>query len=137
LLTNNNVVKELEIDIAIMNSSAQTSDIIEAPELSTQALSGRATWDDRGNSVWEWQTAPGVYSREISSQQLQALEAADLHLEDALPKEIVAYSSWKRGYANVFTRMPSQSSELVMPNRRKEAKTGTFDRFLKRIGLPA
>lgn len=120
-----------------MNSNVHKNDIIDAPEFKHRALSGRATCDDRGNSVWEWQTAPGVYSREISSQQLQALEASDLHLVDSVPSHIAAYTAWKRGYADVFCRAPNRSTELVMPARRKETKARAFDRFLKRLGLPA
>jgi len=33
----------------------------------------------------EWQTAPGVYSRDISSQQLQALQATELRVIDSAP----------------------------------------------------
>lgn len=120
-----------------MNIRAHQHDFIDAPELTTQALSGRPTWDDKGNSVWEWQTAPGVYSRDISSQQLQALQASHLSLEEATPHHVTAYSTWKRGYADVFTPMPGHSMELVMPVRRAVMKTGAFERFLKRLGLPA
>lgn len=48
-----------------------------------RAGSGRIAWDERGNGIWEWQTAPGIYSREISAQQLLSLQAVDLELVDA------------------------------------------------------
>jgi hypothetical protein len=58
-----------------------SADLIEAPDLvTTNARSGRAASDDRGNNIWEWQTQPGVYSRDISSQQLQQFEAPHLQL---------------------------------------------------------
>lgn len=113
-----------------MNSNVLHQDIIDAPEFRQQGLSGRATWDDRGNSVWEWQTAPGVFTREISSQQLQALEAVGLHLVDSAPGHIAVYTAWKRDYS------AASVNELVMPARRKQIKAGGFDRFLKRLGLP-
>ena len=30
--------------------------------------SGRVGYDERGNSVWEWQLETGVYSRDVSTQ---------------------------------------------------------------------
>lgn len=56
------------------------TDIVDAPDLFTSTGTGRATVDERGNSVWEWQTAPGIYSRDISAEQFQALQAPHLTL---------------------------------------------------------
>lgn len=123
-----------------MNNKAHNNDdFIEAPEFKHHALSGRASWDARGNSVWEWQTAPGVYSREISSQQLQALQATELRVIDSTPGHISVYTAWRRTYADAFARSPNQCNELVMPMRRKDTgiKARAFDRFLKRLGLPS
>lgn len=44
--------------------------------------SGRISYDDRGNSVWEWQLETGVYSRDISTQRLKKLELDDLSIAD-------------------------------------------------------
>lgn len=123
-----------------MNANAQTNhDLIEAPEFKHHMISGRASLDDRGNSVWEWQTAPGVYSRDISSQQLQALQATELRVIDSTPGHVSVYTAWRRHYADVFARAPHHSTELVIPSRRKGhgITTRAFDRFLKRLGLPA
>jgi hypothetical protein len=59
-------------------------DVIDASELldDPEQRSGRAVWDERGNSIWEWQTQPGVYTRDISDHQLQQLEASHLTLVD-------------------------------------------------------
>src|SRR4051794_6895833 len=35
------------------------------PEPSEQKRTGRVSFDDRGNSVWEWQLETGVYSRDV------------------------------------------------------------------------
>ena len=114
---------------------AQTTDLIEAPDLHTATGSGRATWDERGNSIWEWQTAPGVYSREISAQQLQALAANNLHLMDGVEHtEATLWSRNARRTQNVRTR---QATELVMPSRAHRPAQSGFDMFLKRMGLPA
>jgi hypothetical protein len=41
--------------------------------------SGRAVFDE-GRTVWEWQTATGVFERHVSDEQLSRLEASDLRL---------------------------------------------------------
>jgi hypothetical protein len=35
--------------------------------------SGRAVFDKRGNATWEWQVAPGVYSRDVGTSTLKIL----------------------------------------------------------------
>jgi len=62
--------------------SVEAMDVIDASGLFrvTGLRSGRAAWDDRGNSIWEWQTQPGVFTREASDHELKALEAAHLSL---------------------------------------------------------
>lgn len=44
--------------------------------------SGRAGFDERGNSVWEWQLETGVYSRDISTQRLKKLDLDDLSIAE-------------------------------------------------------
>ena len=46
--------------------------------------SGRAVFDE-GRTVWEWQTATGVFERHVSDEQLSRLEASDLRLVDQSP----------------------------------------------------
>lgn len=100
-----------------------TADVVDAPDLRVATGSGRATWDERGNSIWEWQTAPGVYSREISSQQLHALEATELSLAEVAPLE---------GEVTLWSRNTKQVAQ-----RNKRTPSYSFDTFLKRLGLPA
>ena len=51
---------------------------------------GRATWDDRGNSTWEWQTQPGIFTRDVDTQQIRAL-GDHLKLEEA-PRSSVRFA---------------------------------------------
>lgn len=44
--------------------------------------SGRISYDDRGNSVWEWKLETGVYSRDITTQRLKKLELNDLSIAE-------------------------------------------------------
>jgi hypothetical protein len=45
------------------------------------ALSGRPAFDHRGTTVWEWQTAPGTFSRDASTTRVMRLQSPDLSLE--------------------------------------------------------
>lgn len=47
-----------------------------------EKTSGRVSFDARGNAVWEWQTATGVYGRDVDTKRLKKLEAKDLKLLD-------------------------------------------------------
>ena len=62
--------------------SVEAMDVIDASGLFRAPVlrSGRATWDDRGNSIWEWQTQPGVFTRDVSEHDLKALEDTNLRL---------------------------------------------------------
>jgi hypothetical protein len=44
--------------------------------------SGRVSFDERGNSVWEWQLETGVYSRDVSTQKLKKLELDELSIAE-------------------------------------------------------
>jgi hypothetical protein len=42
--------------------------------------SGRAVESDRGHTVWEWQTATGIFQRDVTDEQLRRLEAPELKI---------------------------------------------------------
>jgi hypothetical protein len=44
--------------------------------------SGRAATDERGNTVWEWQTATGTFKHDIDTQQLKRLQNDELSVTD-------------------------------------------------------
>lgn len=44
--------------------------------------SGRVGYDERGNSVWEWQLETGVYSRDVNTQKLKKLELGELSIAE-------------------------------------------------------
>ena len=47
--------------------------------------SGRAVFDNQGRASWEWQTATGVFETDVTSEQLQGLEAAGLAVVESEP----------------------------------------------------
>jgi hypothetical protein len=54
----------------------------KSPAVGGEKRSGRAGFDERGNSVWEWQLETGVYSRDVSTQKLKKLELGELSIAD-------------------------------------------------------
>lgn len=58
---------------------------IEAPEGTRERKSGRAVFDE-GRTVWEWQTATGVFERHVSEEQMARLEASGLQLVEQAPQ---------------------------------------------------
>jgi hypothetical protein len=94
--------------------------------------SGRAVFDE-GRTVWEWQTATGVFERHVSDEQLARLENANLQLMEpgfegrAIYGETgsqTAYNARKQ----VFVGRPAP----VAPG----TSTGTFRQFWRRL-LPS
>src|SRR5262245_9080606 len=45
--------------------------------------SGRTVFGDDGRGVWEWQTSTGVFSQDITDEQLGRLEAQNLEVMDS------------------------------------------------------
>lgn len=107
-----------------MSSKQPSSDVIDAPNLTTTTRSGRAAQDERGNSIWEWQTAPGVFSREISAQQLEALEATNLSVLDLDHASVRPVS----GHLHV--------GSIGRRQQRKADYKSAFDKLLSTLGLP-
>lgn len=95
-----------------MNSD-YSNDVIDVPATARDHSSGRSACDDRGNSVWEWQTAPGVYSRDADTQRVKALQIADLELVDAQAP----------GHERVFSVSPARDcpsrAGISLPDRGK------------------
>ena len=58
--------------------------------------SGRAVFDNQGRASWEWQTATGVFQTDVTNEQLQSLEAADLAVVESEP-ETTSGRVWGNG----------------------------------------
>lgn len=64
------------------NTPGKTQPGETPPDTEDGNRSGRISYDERGNSVWEWQLETGVYSRDISTQRLKKLDLNDLSIAD-------------------------------------------------------
>jgi hypothetical protein len=78
--------------------------------------SGRVSYDERGNSVWEWQLETGVYSRDISTQRLKKLDLDDLSIADTAIQQRPSGTAGFNPYDN-----SSSTRGNVGPARGKES----------------
>lgn len=44
--------------------------------------SGRVTFDERGNAVWEWAMSTGIFGRNVDTKRLKKLEAHELKIAE-------------------------------------------------------
>ena len=97
----------------------------EKPTAQEERKSGRAVFDG-GRTVWEWQTATGVFERFVSEEQLSRLEASNLRL--------VEQNSHEAGCA-IYGAEP-EGRRVVSPRQRKKVSAvtvGAFRQFLRRL----
>lgn len=100
----------------------------------TERKSGRAVFDQSG-TVWEWQTATGVFERHVSEEQLARLEATELQLvEHSVPNTGRAiYCSEQNARTvrkQVFVARPTRSVRVA-----PVTPIGAFRQFLRRLVL--
>lgn len=55
-----------------------------------QRKSGRVSFENDGRSIWEWQTATGVFTRNVTTDELMRL--SDVELQIVEPSAFVAES---------------------------------------------
>lgn len=79
---------------------------------SGEKRSGRVAFDDRGNSVWEWQLETGVYSRDVNTQRLKKLELDELSIEDTAAHQRPAFGPDGKpgGGFNPYNTAPKSNS---------------------------
>lgn len=127
-------VKNRTVASSIEDADMKSNDnnVIDAPTITRDCSSGRAAWDSRGNSVWEWQTAPGVYSRNADTQRVKALQVADLELlETKAPDgERVFCVSAAQDYPS-GAGMNSPSRGTILPEQ-NPPRTGLIKRLIGR-----
>jgi hypothetical protein len=90
--------------------------------------SGRAVFDE-GRTVWEWQTATGVFERYVSDEQMSRLEASDLRLAEQVPADEgrVIYGSRQLGRKELSTE------RVFSPRRRAAPLGGGLRQFWRRL----
>ena len=88
--------------------------------------SGRASFDADGRSIWEWQTATGVFERNVTDAQREKLEDTTLSIvEDAPPPGTSIYGS----------TVPMKAAVRTRNTRARSVDSSTvLSRLLKRFG---
>jgi hypothetical protein len=94
-----------------------------------QRKSGRAVFD-QGHTVWEWQTATGVFARDVSEEQMSRLEASDLCLVEQSPPA-------KDSGQAIYGSSPVSRQEAITRNRAPvpRANVGAFRQLWRRLVL--
>lgn len=100
-------------------------------EAAPQRKSGRAVFDEYGGTVWEWQTATGVFERHVSEEQLSRLEASDLQLVEPLPPAKDAGNA-------IYGSLPLVRNDTIARKRPAASRpnVGAFRQFWRRL-VPA
>jgi hypothetical protein len=108
----------------------------EKSKLSTSASdrkSGRAVFDE-GRTVWEWQTATGVFQRQVSDEQLARLENAGLQLvEQASDTGRAIYNADQTGSQKAYGKQVFVGRPTPVV---RTAPAGTLRQFWRRL-LPS
>ena len=87
--------------------------------------SGRATFDADGRSIWEWQTATGVFERDVTSEQLAKLEDSNLALIEDDPAN---------GTTTVYGNVAPAKARTRSAAPVKPVTSTVLSRLLKKIG---
>lgn len=102
----------------------------QSSEEKSERKSGRAVFDD-GRTVWEWQTATGVFERYVSEEQLARLEAANLRLVDPSHQDtgkfIYGEHQARQTRKQVLLARPAPGRAVPVERR------GAFRQFLRRL----
>ncbi len=62
--------------------------------------SGRVAYDDRGQPVWEWRVATGVFSRDVDTKQMRQIqEEASAKLQDEPSPRSVGFDPYSTATA--------------------------------------
>lgn len=107
-----------------MSQSREESKVASsAPE----RKSGRAVFDD-GHTVWEWQTATGVFERHVSDEQLARLEAAGLRLIEPTHQD-----TGRVMYGAAAARQAYATRKQVFVARPAAERFGALRQFWRRL----
>jgi hypothetical protein len=96
----------------------------------TRNNSGRVTFDDRGNAVWEWAVATGSFGTDVSTSRLKKLENHTLSLADDTPPPARANDIVKPNPKGVSQGYSPYDSGLLAKTGRPTAKK----KDLRRLG---
>jgi hypothetical protein len=101
----------------------------ESGDEATKAKSGRAAFDDRGCSTWEWRIDTGTFSRDIDTHRLRQLqEEAAVTLKEEEP---AAPSVGVNPYSVTTPVAPEKATRRTLDDMRKLSEEIKRKRQLK------
>lgn len=95
---------------------------ITCGDTQAQRKSGRVSFDGDGRSVWEWQTATGVFTRNVTTDELVRLSQVELSIVE--PAELFGETGSHMGLC-----MPASARRAVQ----RKASEGIASRLFRRL----
>ena len=84
---------------------------------------GRVTFDDRGNAIWEWAITSGAYGKDVSTARLQKLDNPTLSLADDAPTPVETVRANPLGTKKGYNPYDSgELSKAAGPQRKKDLR---------------
>jgi hypothetical protein len=87
--------------------------------------SGRASFEDDGRSIWEWQTATGVFTRNVTQDELTRLSTVELKIVE--PPSHTVSGTW------IYEQRSKPSATESKGSARKVEREGVMMRLFKRF----
>jgi len=106
-----------------------------SPSSGAERKSGRAVFDE-GRTVWEWQTATGVFERHVSEEQLARLEHAGLRLVEQSDMGRAIYGADQTGSQLAYSTRKQVFVGRPTPTSRVAPQVSAFRQFWRRL-LPS
>ncbi|WP_153066993.1 hypothetical protein [Steroidobacter cummioxidans] len=113
----------------------QLDDKKMSPSPAAERKSGRAVFDE-GRTVWEWQTATGVFERHVSEEQLARLEHAGLRLVEPSDMGCAIYGADQTGSQAAYSTRKQVFVGRPAPVARVAPQIGALRQFWRRL-LPS
>jgi len=89
----------------------------------SSAQSGRVTYDERGQPVWEWRVDTGVFTRDVDTRQMRQIqEDAAVKLQEAPPEQSKRFVGFDP-YSTAVAKEPPAPQEPPKPQPPKTRRT--------------
>lgn len=76
---------------------------------SKRRKSGRVAFDQDGRSIWEWQTATGIFTRNVTEAELSRLASVELELIEAHPRDHACTQPYGSHFIPSRTQLPRRA----------------------------
>ena len=97
--------------------------------------SGRASFDCDGRSIWEWQTATGVFTRNVTEDQLAQFAAAEWEIIESPASNTERVAAYDGHRSPRVANVPSKQSPRRPPGQKKPGNSVAIRLFRRLAGI--